>query len=121
MRRSGTISIKVDGEVFDAVGSFTYSLGKETREALVGADRVHGYKGMISVPFIEGEFRDGSDVNLDAIADITDATITLELANGKIIVLRNAWNTNPDGLGAGTEDGNIAVRFEGLDAEEIRS
>jgi len=118
-KRAGTIEIKVDGRLYEAVGSFTYSLGKPTREALLGHDSVHGYKELPSVPFIEGEFRDGAGVSLDDISNITDATVTLSLANGKVIVLRNAWCTNPDGLGAGTEDGNIAVRFEGKKGEEV--
>jgi hypothetical protein len=49
---------------------------------------------------------------------IKDATITLELANSKVIVLREAWNA-AEGTG-NTGEGNIPVRFEGMSAEEIK-
>lgn len=118
-RRAGIIFLKVDGTQFDAKGSFTYGLGKNTRESIVGSDRLHGYKEMPTAPFIEGEITDRQELSLDALSNITDATITLELANGKVIVLRSAFMTNKDGLTGQTEEGNIPVRFEGASAEEI--
>lgn len=118
-RKGGILELQIDGNIYQAKGAFTYGLGKPTREAIVGHDEVHGYKEIPVAPFIEGEITDGSDVSLDDLANVTDATITLRLANEKVIALRNAWCTNPDGLGASTEEGNIKVRFEGLHAEEV--
>ena len=46
-------------------------------------------------------------------------TVTIDLANGKSIVLRDAWFA---GEGTGnTEEGNIAVRFEATSAEKLRN
>ena len=118
--RSGLIYVKVDGKVFEAVGEFKFGLGKNIREGLVGHDGVHGYKETPTIPFLEGEFRDGKDVSLEEIAKIKDATITLELANGKTYVFKNAWSTNPDGMGMGTEEGNISIKFEAKSAQEVR-
>lgn len=118
--RSGTIFVKADGEMYEAVGEFKFGLGKPTREGLVGPDKVHGFKEMPTIPFIEGEFRDGKNVSLDKIAAIKSATITLELANGKVYSFKEAWSCNPDGLGMGTEEGNIAVRFEAMSGQEVR-
>lgn len=118
-RKGGIIELQIDGNIFQAKGSFTYGLGKPTREAIVGHDEVHGYKELPTTPFIEGELTDSEDLSLDALGDITDSTITLRLANEKVIALRNAWCTNPDGLGGTTEEGVINVRFEGLHAEEV--
>lgn len=118
-RKGGIIEVQVDGDIYQAKGAFTYGLGKPIREAIVGHDEVHGYKEIPVAPFIEGEFTDSSELSMDVLANITDATVTLRLANGKTIALRNAWNTNQNGLGANTEEGNIAVRFEGKRAEEI--
>lgn len=117
-RRSGVIYVKVDGQQHEAVGSFTYNLGRPIREALVGHDGVHGYKELPQVPYIEGELRDSATLNLENLLTITDATVTLELANGKVIALRQAWFAGEGQVQ--TEDGNIAARFEGLQAEEIR-
>lgn len=47
-----------------------------------------------------------------------NATVTLELANGKMIVLRNAWFASEGTVQ--TEEGTIALRFEGISAEEIQ-
>lgn len=118
-RKGGIIELKVDGVVYQAKGAFTYGLGKNTREAIVGHDQVHGFKEMPVAPFIEGEITDDSEISLDTLASVEDSTVTLRLANGKTIALRNAFCTNPDGLGASTEEGNVAVRFEGKRAEEI--
>ena len=115
--RSGMIELRVNGEVQDAAGSFTYNLGNPKREAKVGHDRVHGYKTTPQVPFIEGEITDRKDLDVSALQNITDATLTLRLANGKTVVLQNAWYAADGDIG--TEEGNVQVRFEGLKAEEI--
>lgn len=118
-RKGGIIELKIDGEIYQAKGAFTYGLGRPVREAIVGHDTVHGFKETPIAPFIEGEITDNDELSLDTLAEATDVTVTLRLANGKTIALRNAWCTNPDGLGANTEEGNIAIRFEGLRAEEV--
>lgn len=116
-RRSGVLFVKVSGTQYDAKGSFTYNAGAPKRDAIVGPDRVHGYKEMPQVPFVEGEITDSSDLNLSEFLNITDATVTLELANGKIFVLRDAWYAGEGNVQ--TEEANIQVRFEGLSGEEI--
>jgi predicted heme/steroid binding protein len=117
-RRAGTIFFTVNGTLYDAKGNYEYNLGQPKREAIVGADRVHGYKEMPQVPYIAGEITDNSDLDLQAFLNLTDATVTLELANGKVFALRDAFYAG-DGT-ANTEDANIQVRFEGERAEEIR-
>lgn len=117
-RVGGLIALKINGELQKAKGAFTYNLGKPKRDAVVGADVVHGYKEVVQVPFIEGEITDHNGMSLEDLLTVDEATITLELANGKVIVLREAWQA---GEGTGnTEEGNVAVRFEGMSAEEIR-
>jgi len=109
--------VQVNGEVYDAKGSWSYNLGRPMREAILGSDTVHGYKETPQVAFIEGEITDRSSLDLARLVTMTDATVTLELANGKVIALRDAWFS---GEGTGnSEEGNISVRFEGSGAEEI--
>lgn len=117
---SGTIHLKIDGDEQNVIGEFKFGLGKPTREGQVGHNGVHGYKEIPTIPFIEGEIRDSKNMSLDKLSQITDATITLELVNGKIYSFKNAWHCNTDGLGIGTEEGVIAVRFEAMSAEEVR-
>jgi hypothetical protein len=117
-RRGGIIYLKVGGEIQDAKGNFTYNLGRPKRDAIVGHDSVHGYKELPQIAFIEGEITDRSTLDLESMVTKEDVTVTLELANGKVFVLRDAWFA---GEGTGnSEEGNIAVRWEGKSGEEIR-
>ena len=116
-RRAGLISVQVNGEVYDFKGNCTYNLGRPKREAIVGADGIHGYKEIPQVGFIEGEITDRGTLDLTALVEMTDVTVTAGLSNGKVIVLRSAWYA-AEGTG-NTEEANIQFRFEGA-AEEIR-
>ena len=118
MRIGGKILIKVDGLQYRAKGNWTYNLGKDKKEKVVGSDGVHGTKNMPQVPFIEGTITDSSNISAEQLLDIEGAQVILELANSKIISLNDA-----DFCGEGnitTEEGEIDARFEGTSAEEIR-
>lgn len=116
-RRAGLIQLQIDGMIYSAKGNFTYNLGLPKREAIVGADGVHGYKETPQVPFIEGEITDWATLELAQLVATADATVTLKLANEKTINLQHAWYAG-DGTG-NTEEANIGVRFEGASNEEI--
>ncbi len=116
-RKGGIIQFQVGGILQDAKGNFSYNLGRNLREAVVGSDAVHGYTEKPQVAFIEGEITDRGTLDLNDLVTTKDKTITLELANGKVIVLRDGWYA---GEGTGnSEEGNIPVRFEGISAEEV--
>jgi len=109
-RRAGLITLQIDGEVYEAKGSFSYNLGQNTREAILGADGVHGYKETPQVSFIEGAVTDRADLDLAALVKSDDVTVTLKLNNGKVITMAGAWFAG-DGT-ASTEEAEIPVRFE---------
>lgn len=115
-RRAGVLFVRIDGTQYDARGNWTYNLGAPKREAIVGADGVHGFKEMPQTPFIEGEVTDARSLDLEALVTASEVTATLELANGKTVLLRDGWYA-ADGT-VGTEQGNVQVRIEGLSAEE---
>jgi len=116
-RVGGIIQFKIDGENYLAKGSFTYNIGAPKRESVVGSDSVHGYKEMPQAPFIEGVITDQADLDLDALLNVVDSTVTLELANGKIAVVERAYFVSDGNVT--TEEGEIAVRFEGITGREI--
>lgn len=116
-RRAGLIQVQVNGEIQDAKGEFSYNLGRPKRTAIVGSDGVHGYKEEPQVAFIEGMLTDRSTLDLDAVVTAKDQTVTVTLANGKMVALRDAWYAG-DGT-AKTGEGEVAVRWEGKSAEEI--
>lgn len=117
-RVGGTIALKINGEIHNAKGAFTYNLGRPKRDAVVGHDRVHGFKEIPQVPFIEGEITDRLALDLESLVQGVDLTVILELANGKVISLRNAWFAGDGNVQ--TEEGNITARFEGMSADEVR-
>ena len=116
-RRAGLIQLQVNGEIYDAKGSFSYNLGRPKREAMPGSDGIHGYKETPQVAFIEGAITDRGTLDVAAVVSGRDLTVTLTLGNDKVIVLRDAWFAG-EGT-ASTEDAEIAVRWEGASAEEI--
>jgi len=107
----------MDGEILDCVGNFDYGFGTAKREAIVGADRVHGFSETPQVPFVEGEITDRKTLDLRKLFDAQDVTLTLELRSGKTIVLRSGWYAGDAKVA--TEKGNVPVRFEGLSLEEL--
>lgn len=116
-RIGGIIRVKVDGQQFFAKGSWTYRINPEKREMIVGSDRVHGYKALPQVPFVEGVITDRGDLDLLALQGVEDVTVLLELANGKGVVLRSAVYVSEGEVT--TEEGEIPARFEGISGEEI--
>lgn len=108
--RAGKIYVKINGELRDAKGDYTYNLGKPKRDAIVGADGIHGYKETPQVAYIEGAITDAADLSLADLATVDNATVTLELAIGKTIVLNNAWYAGEGSVTTG--EAEIAVRFE---------
>lgn len=116
-RVGGILSIQINGESIDVKGSWTYGYGTPKRDAVVGADGVHGYKEMPQVAFIEGASTDRGNLDVQQLFQVDDATVTVALPNGKGFILRNAWQAG-EGT-ATTEEGEIQLRFEGLSGEEL--
>jgi len=109
-RRAGRIWLKVNSRMIEAKGTFTINPGQDVRAAIIGADGVHGYKETPQVASIEGAMTDHPDLNVAEFVNITGATVTLELNNGKTWVLEDAWYAGEGNIT--TEEGEIAVRFE---------
>jgi len=116
-RVGGILFLKIDGELFQAKGEFTYNVNPVKRESVVGQDTVHGFKEEPKALFIEGAITDSDELDLQGFQAIRDATVTLEVANGKTIVLREAFYA-ADGDVTSSE-GEIQVRFEGISGEEV--
>lgn len=108
----GRIAIKSNGKSFEAAGEFKYGGGVDKRVAVMSTNKVVGYTTEPTVPFIEGEIY-RLDNPIDDFSSIDNATITLELADGRSFVLYEAWTVNEKGLEIGTKDGKLQIRFEG--------
>ena len=115
-RVSGVFFVEIDGVRRNALGNWTYNLGQPKREPVIGADQIHGYMETPQSPRVEGEITDQRDLDVEAMINLTDTTITVELANGKIVTLRNAYYAGDGDIG--TENANVQVLFHGLEAFE---
>lgn len=116
-RIGGIIFVKANGQQYKAKGNWTYNLGRGMREGVAGNDGVHGFTEQPQVPFIEGTITDSAEISHIDLVELRDVTITLELANGKVVTLEEAWFAG-EGEGS-TEAGEISARFEGVDADEV--
>jgi hypothetical protein len=117
-RRAGIIYLKINGIQYDAKGDYSYGLGGVTRASIIGADGVHGYSETPVPAFIEGAVTDRRDLDLNGLVTVDDATVTLELNNGKVIVLSEAYYVGETNVT--TNEAEIRVRFESArPAQEI--
>jgi len=116
-RVGGIIFFNVEGTLYQAKGNFTYNLGQPKREAIIGADGVHGFKELPQAAVIEGMITDSDELDLQTLVNLRDVTATLQLANGKVVVVEEAFYA-ADG-NATTEEGEIEIRFEGVRGREV--
>jgi len=117
-RVGGIIFVRANGVQYRAKGSWSYNLGQPMREEVVGSDSVHGFKETPQAPYISGAITDSSDLNMTELLNICDATVQLELSNGKIVVLEQAFFSGEGS--ASTEEGEIEAKFIGISAQEVR-
>ena len=116
-RRAGIIQLAINGELYDAKGNFTYNLGAPKREPIIGSSGVQGYKETPQNASLSGEVTDRGTLDVNALVNMEDATVTLNLANGKVFVLRNAWYAGDGNIQS--EEANIELLFHGVSGEEI--
>jgi len=114
-RLAGILFLKIDGEMYQVKGGFTYNLGLPTREFIPGSE---GFKEIEQAAFLEGEITDHPELDLKRLVTLDGVTATLELANGKVFLLRNAWYAGDGNVAS--EEANITVKFEAAKGEEIR-
>jgi|SRR5882724_2610007 len=115
---AGTAFIKVDGNQYPLKGNLTVSASPIERAGIPGQDYVHGFSELPRVPYIEADVSTLPEVLIETLDNTTDATVTAELINGNVYVLRNAWVRGP--LDINTRDGQFRIRFEGLSCDEIQ-
>jgi Phage tail tube protein len=113
----GVAILRVDGYQYRLRGELKVSPSLVEREAVVGQDSVHGYIEKPRPPFISAKITDWGDVSLETLIAGCNVTVTAELQNGKVYVLRNAWLAQPPELD--TAEGSFDVRWEGFACEEL--
>ena len=118
MRIGGIFYLKINGKmIVTTEGEFTFNIGKPKRQAEKnGALGVAGFSAEAQVPYIDGEIYDTENLEVEKLLDTENATVTLELYNGKTFILSSASFC---GEGELTSKGRLKVRFEGMEGELV--
>lgn len=116
-RIAGIAFMKVNGGLYPLRGNFTVSPSALERTGIAGQDYIHGYSELPRVPFIEGDVSLDPALSIEDVEAATNVTVTAELANGRVYVLREAWCRSA--LELNTREGQTRVRFEGVSCDEI--
>jgi hypothetical protein len=116
-RIGGLLSLRIDGNTYEARGNFTVKGMTVRRTGVAGQDFVHGYIEEPIVPTISGEISIGANLSIVALENITDSTAQLALANGNTYILTDCWRADESDIDA--HDGKVPLKLEGLTMQEL--
>ncbi len=117
-RVAGIIYLQIDGEQIRAKGSFEYLLSGVKNESIPNADGTVGIGGAFVPGYIKGTIPNYNETDHAALKFCEGVTVTLELANGKIIVAKDAVQTD-ESVG-NVESGEFTLQFDSENVEEVR-
>lgn len=104
---AGTAFVKSDGTQYTVTGGVEAPLMDKKRESVAP-----GYfKEEDLVPYVAVSVVDDPDLPIAQITAATDATVTAELANGRVYVLSGAYLVGEPA--AKGDDGTLELRWEG--------
>lgn len=90
-RISGVAYMTIDGTTIPAQGSFTIPLTTVNRTDVVVGGLVIGYDEQHIAPYIQCTVRLTDKTDFESICDSTAMTIRVELANGRVYTMANAF------------------------------
>lgn len=114
---AGVAYLAIDGATYAISGQASYRPSAATRESLMGQDGYHGFKEMPMPGRISMTGRDSGAVSVQLLAAASDVTVTLELANGKVIVGRNMVRVG-EPVEVNSEEGTFEIAWEGPEVTE---
>ena len=115
--QNGAVAVRLNGKILAIKGSITYSVGGKTREPVEGPTGLVAFAVKTQPAFVEVVSVDSSDVDLAALQELKDQTISLGLENGKTVVVYEASTVGL--IEVTTDEGEFTVRFVGESAKEI--
>jgi hypothetical protein len=108
---AGEVFVKIDSRQLSVRGTCTISPNRITRTPISGLDGFHGYQSVFRAPYIEVEITNRPQFPMTDLMALTNATVTAELENGEVWVLRNAFQSGD--LEFNAADGTVTLRMEG--------
>lgn len=109
-RLAGTVSFTIDGDTWDVVGDCEYSAVSVLRETMGGQSRIEGFSVMPKACYISANLRDRADKAVFSLNQIEGSTITVQLANGKVVTGVQMWQVGE--IGVRTQEASFPIRFE---------
>lgn len=111
-RVAGICFVKVDGEQLSVEGSVECPIMDVKRETVMSLSGAAGYKETSLAPFVKLSANLVPGFPLAKLQKGTSMTITVNLANGTVYTLSDAWlNGEPAAKG---DDGKVELEFGGL-------
>lgn len=107
----GRARILINGVQYALRADVTIIPSDVSRESIVGQDGYHGVRETPVACACEFTLSDMPNVDIIALAKLTDATVSIQMDNGTQYVFRNAAQVNAIELNQ--TEGSYAVRFEG--------
>ena len=116
----GLYTMYIDGVEFPLKGDPEFDIGGDKRTVIRGVDgKMHGTKLEKMGSSISGTTTNTSELDIAALRETKDATITLHCPNGKVVSFPHCVFTgDPKVSGA---EGEVSFEFSGDKAEEIMS
>lgn len=116
---AGFFQVHVNGVLQSAKGEFEIGFGAPKRTAVFNSDGSHaGYKEEPQVAFLAGKITDRLDLDLQALFNVEDATVTLYRPNKKTAVLQGGYYAGDASLT--TAEAEADFRMEGSRLEEVK-
>lgn len=113
---AGVVYFRIDGVQYWLRGECQIEMAMLEREMVVGQDGIHGFIEKPVAAKITCKLTDRPDLSVGWLLTLCNVTVTVELLNGKVYLLRNAVCIKAGPLD--TTNGELEVEFDGT-AEEI--
>jgi hypothetical protein len=116
---AGLGSLTVAGTQVAVRANMTISPDMYEREGLAGQDRVHGYREMPRVPYIEADLSIQQAQSVSNLINLEggQGTVVAMLADGRTYQLNQAWYKGASEINS--QDGQWRARFEGMSCNEV--
>jgi len=115
-RLAGVGNLYIEGVPYDLVSDPLWKVSDRTRTSLSGMNRVHGYSETIGPAFISATLRDTAGTRLRDFQEMTNVSVSLELASGKRVSGTGMWTVESQEVNS--TEATFTVRFEGEDVRE---
>jgi hypothetical protein len=115
-RLAGVVAATIDGDAWDVASACEYSPNTVLRAVVKGQTAVEGFSEMPQEGYISFTLRDRGDETVYSLNGKTNATVVVQLANGKTVYGAGMWQAGE--FGVATQEGTLPVRFEGQNVIE---